>query len=1400
MSDWTPNLPTSGEGLSPVHWHNAGEGTWQDDGVTPATLNGHVVGRWDDIINSDHVSQEVVADKPLYIPGLINGEPALLFSGPTSGFYVGRHLQGPFTNGGNLSVPYTAFVVAKLDSAALPYDATSYWALSGTEVNTMYMGVHGDTPTNDWGISSAYLCDDDYADDNWNILTGFLGDGQTDLWVSGDNVISCAHGSGGITGLSIGAYYNGQQYWKGYIAEVILYPSELSVEDMDQVNVYLRDKYDLDYTRIGGSDLLTGIPDLGTPTLSSVGIDTLSANDLVTGAPILGNWKPSYGTDGDGVTPAIWLRADMGIVLYPDTDRVYQWHNQGDAGSYFYNAYNPGSLPLFCDDPEDQMKGNPVVRGDGKSLRQSHCFGMVGDVDLTVFIAVNNHIPDVSLPASVFQMGVYYSMYGGTSRVIQFGRHPTLGPRVWYPGYTQGGEYYDLDTDAWTESRIIMWQRQIGDLWADGEYFQDGFEIAQESTVNPTRGPLNLVDDYRFRGTWIFTGSLVSVPAYIDIAEVLVYNAFLSEADREQVELYLSTRYLELEYNLATDDVVTGAPVLGTPTLYQDELEVGDLTTGAPDLGQPTLWTESIWINGVGKGSYLVSSERTDEYCSPGIKVNIVFDTIFDVNTWESVVLYEDGFKLFTGTVSRIETNRSEQKTFVVQAKDGIRRLHEYFVVEEHTSMGESIQYWISFFATLAGCGAVTYTDYGTNPNTLDGMTMGRMFAYEIIDELLLYAGLDIWCDIDNNLIVGTRMDTEQSSIAIAAGDNLSSIVRSRDSEPCRNAAMIYTVLGTAYVNVAQDWQIDNDDLRTMVVSSIYVNTIEGGEDLARRMVEAAGPEYDIKRTILDDLEPDLEVGDLVPYDDGEDNSGTGHVTTIISRQTGSEPVKELHVTLDERCPKIGAGGLALPDGRDVTVGTYDFGVWRCRDIWASHPHWEPMNTGLTSTLYFEGVNMGGTFKVDWFIRDPYYPSSMAFLLTKSGLMQTASLEPGYENWTPVLMNSHIGAFMGDSWANWQRWHIVKIRSTVASEGKYFIAATRKSDLFGFRQTFVGMTTQRFANFSNCLTPWGPGVYAYSPLAETCGSSMPYRTCMLWGNHPNNYGYEKYADLGSWHRGKGNNAGGFAGWHRHGNGCSVSGAVSGFSSNGGPEWWNCRESIDPDTGIIELQTPFSESKKTGSSPPGPCTCVKRGPTSSGKFEEYVVDTGCYEHYWGGGPDALNANCPGLHIPYDQVHNGDGSPSKIFYHPGWIQKDGKRYPSLNQLGPIILPWDVCNTLQGSFASHGGDINKMYAFSPGATTRFAISDDGGDTWEEKASIPVETSCYSGFPTSSNKVYAGMHPKLGFYNHRTLLYVSWDRGDTWADVTGDLWTEAARLYPTIRGGNGPSGIVTIAPRYSK
>jgi len=809
----------------------------------------------------------------------------------------------------------------------------------------------------------------------------------------------------------------------------------------------------------------------------------------------------------------------------------------------------------------------------------------------------------------------------------------------------------------------------------------------------------------------------------------------------------------------------------------------------------------SVTVDGTDRTSSLIRMERRDQYCDPGASVELVFDNVFEILPWKDVVVYENGTKTFTGTTSQIEASRDVLQ-LTIRASDDIRRIKEYFVAEDYETAGEGVKYWLNLFATAAGCSVSFDTDY--DPTPLVGMTMGKMMAVEIVNELLLFAGWDMWCDADNTLHFGYRMTDAGVSYSLAAGDNLVGMLRTRDSESCRNRAIVYGAIGSAVAQAQFGWEIDDDDWRTMVVSSVYLETVTQAYDLANRMVSVAGPEWDIKRCDLDAVYEDIEIGDRVSFDDGVGNSGTDHVTTLTTVWEGDSGMETMHVVLGERCPIVGSPGAAPIDGRDVIVATYECGVWRCRDIWADTIHWESMNNGLED----DGLNC------EWFIRDPFEPNTLAFLLTQEALYQTLSTEPGYEYWMPKHLQ-----FEGDV----EDWYIAKIRSTVARRGAYYFALTRKADPAYWSAVALsndGCDTIRLADRVDKCS----GQYT----VYDCGVGRPPTfSGRLFGSKCN-YTYQTECAVQCWHNpqayGGLGGSGGLAAWHRNDHGCTITGLTSPRASNARPAYWHCTRAsvgysmdgvyngdiaeglcVDPDSVIL---SPWTFSRGTAI-----WFCY-----ASGGILEYNICTTPNATGTISVPASSWTQMFSLHIPYNQSYTQDAFdssefPSIIYFTPGkW---DGgvltgitDRWPTRNGVA-LELPWgsspaSICHDCQGSIGTYSPDRTKVYCFSGGSPSRFATSDDEGDTWTEGASIPFNTACFSGFPYSSAKVYAGRHAiRDGTTDEDTaLIYVSWDRGESWQDVTGDLYEQTkamGRRYTKSGDPLGASGLVTIAPRYS-
>lgn len=850
-----------------------------------------------------------------------------------------------------------------------------------------------------------------------------------------------------------------------------------------------------------------------------------------------------------------------------------------------------------------------------------------------------------------------------------------------------------------------------------------------------------------------------------------------------------------------------------------------------------------VYVDGVDRSDLLIHVHRREEYCDPGKKCELTFSDSFSVLPWQEIVLFEYDTKTFTGTVNQIEENRLD-RTMVVRGLDDIRRLREYFIAEDYETAGEGAVYWIRKFAEEAGCTIEFIENY--DRAELAGMTIGKMMAYEAIDELLLYMGWDIWCDVDNVVQVGFRQRSSRATEHAIAGLNMVGMERTLDSESPRNACRVYTAQGNAYVHQEFGWEIDSDDIRTMVVASPYTTTQIDANELASRMLAAAGPTWDIKRIDLDDVYPSMEIAEICEYDNGEGDSGKDIITTVTTDWDGNSGLRTTHVVLGERCPKVGAGGANYyGDGRDIIVATYECGVWRCFDIWEDIPRWYPLNTGLEEHILYgeDDEDLGSSFKCEWFIRDPFRHLNVAFLLTQVGIYRTDSLEPGYENWQLQILNRTCGVYWGDSQDNYC-WYIAKLRSTIASEGMYYVVVHNRC----LKHTYVGVTKNRFETLHGgqtypifgkepfgCYTIRGPGTYYVGPGYPEFYSSV------LWGEECN-FGYQMGTTTGSWHGGyvgyTGNDGrGGLAAWHRTDTGCSITGISSLSASNAQNHMWHAYTGEDPSTPVGQDPYPMIYITRSWHAMGSAWGCYLDGnsPLPQPKPYPWITEnTSSINVQKVGYVPLAWWQVPTIHIPYDQVYYTTTDqvgteltqPTVYWITPGRLEgtvaEITDAWPSLIEMGDmyegqmrraILLPWgtdpDLCPNMQGSIGTYTPNRYYVYAFSKGKPCRFGVSEDNAYTWEERESIPFETSCFSGFPRSENKVYAGRHPtkdpstpgKPPDYTDTSLIYVSWDRGLSWHDVTGDLWdkTRALNLRQARDGSPlGTKGLVTIAPRY--
>jgi len=794
----------------------------------------------------------------------------------------------------------------------------------------------------------------------------------------------------------------------------------------------------------------------------------------------------------------------------------------------------------------------------------------------------------------------------------------------------------------------------------------------------------------------------------------------------------------------------------------------------------------TVEIQGNDVGDYLISVEREEKLCSAGQTWTVELDLNYatEIMPWNSIVIYEEGNKVLTGYVASIVDHwGGGPPGITVTGIDTWKLALDGWSTEVYeVNSGDTVKGLMARYLDEVGL-SYSISDVVDQPMP-DSMYIPYMPISEIIYDLASSVAAYIRVDEDGVVQIGHVFEGDGPDIA--TGDNLISISVEENDAKARNKVVVWGPNDTGIIRSDEDWAtVDH----TMVYASPYVKSA----GILAATIHAQLRNLEVVKTIDIDGDSTLKVGDKCDIA-GPANTWSGEdYCTTITAYWDKKRGYQMTAKFGERCAIYGRGVPPLAaDGRDIIVATYDCGVWRCKDIWDDDEVWQPLNIGLSTAYPDDDIPANGGYDCDWFIRDPFEPNSRAFLLTKYGIYETRSLEPGYENWVLIRSNKDMGRDIGSDLT----YYGLRIRSTITRQGRYYIALGVEGDVLGGWSKWVAVTDDYFRTIT------------FADHTQLIGA---------W-----DFGHQENTGISSWHRLSrftGDGQGGFAAWHRNDDGCSVSGIESGIASSGGPAAW---------AGIMcgnELAlTPWRVYDPPGSEPSA--IMGWRWHTFEHNEANSWMKNGA------------------IHIPYDQVYipmsfntresysscSGTISfahPNIIYYMPGkWVGNEsvttavypvkvtytggptaGSYLPSYSAAPITNLPWGGadCHTLQGALGTLTGNRQKVYCFNGGNPSRFATSEDECDTWTERNSVPFKTSCFSGFPYSDQKVYTGRDPTRdesaphpGYNTDLDLIYVTWDKGDTaWVDVTKNLYTVTQALG--LRDHNrGTAGLVTIAPRY--
>lgn len=180
--------------------------------------------------------------QPIFIANAFDNRPAVRFNG-TSTNLISEDLE--------LEQPFTIFAVTKSDEAG----SDAFVLNSATSTDETILGYSSGNKWFMWANNA--LTSDADINDNLSLWTAFYNSDDSFLKIEQDSNILVNKtgdvGSAGINETFLGSSNSDDKYWKGDIAEILIYDGELNVEDIEKIEAYLSEKWGI-RDRVSGVD------------------------------------------------------------------------------------------------------------------------------------------------------------------------------------------------------------------------------------------------------------------------------------------------------------------------------------------------------------------------------------------------------------------------------------------------------------------------------------------------------------------------------------------------------------------------------------------------------------------------------------------------------------------------------------------------------------------------------------------------------------------------------------------------------------------------------------------------------------------------------------------------------------------------------------------------------------------------------------------------------------------------------------------------------------------------------------------------------------------------------------------------------------------------------------------
>lgn len=515
------------------------------DSLTQA--GGTAVSQWDDQSgNSNNATQGTASNKPVLQTSVLNGKPVVRFSA-ASKHYVSVP-DVPSLDPSQVSVIAVAKRASGTASAMIAGKGTGY-SLRMSNLTTANSYINGNIANNSASVQSGAF----------NVLASVYNQIENRIYSNGSAGTPTSYSTAipaNSNALTVGGLAAANNF-DGDIAEVLVYSRPLSDVERAELELYFLEKYNVGIAPISPVpvfDVRTGTYasaqavtlsgpagavfyytlDGSAPLLSSTVYDSpipISATTTIKAIAVLPGYQPSAVSTAvitiDGSTGYVsrtglqlWLKADS-LGLSGGT-AVAAWADQSGNG-YDVAQATAGSRPTY---QTGVINGQPVVRfsGTSQSLVSS---AAIKPTNITI-MAVYRPMAAGSTPTVISQT---YNAGATNGWGLRAGSSANLTP---YADLNIGGSTTTTSTATVTTVNTPQLLTATYDGVARKAYLGGVLKANTTASGSLTYGTVASFTVGSHLATNYLNG---------DIAEILVYNRALSDAERQDVEAYVYAKY-----------------------------------------------------------------------------------------------------------------------------------------------------------------------------------------------------------------------------------------------------------------------------------------------------------------------------------------------------------------------------------------------------------------------------------------------------------------------------------------------------------------------------------------------------------------------------------------------------------------------------------------------------------------------------------------------------------------------------------------------------------------------------------------------------------------------------------------------------------------------------------------